>query len=219
MFLRRLTTNTVAKPSQDENPYDMTEARALNWLFINTPVPIPRVRRIVDCYIIMDYIPGKELSSVWTTLSTWKKIYIAFTLRRYLRRIHRIKSSPTTPPGPISTRGPLRCESPIFRMRSPRGPFNSYSDLATWFNERNITTWDQKPIPLDDPKRKNPFDDSQPLVLTHQDLNLHNIILGEDGQVWIIDWAWAGYYPPWFEYVTMKLQNKNLEQDGPEYGL
>ena len=53
------------------------------------------------------------------------------------------------------------------------------------------------------------FDDSAPLVFTHQDLNPRNIIVGEDGRLWLIDWAWAGYYPPWFEYVTMRRQAEN----------
>ncbi|KAJ2962731.1 hypothetical protein NUW54_g14321 [Trametes sanguinea] len=51
-----------------------------------------------------------------------------------------------------------------------------------------------------------PFDDSQPLVLTHGDLNLRNILVGEGGRLWLIDWGDAGFYPPWFEFVTTRLQ-------------
>jgi thiamine kinase-like enzyme len=68
---------------------------------------------------------------------------------------------------------------------------------------------DARKLPRDDPSRNDLFDDSEPLVLTHQDLNLRNIILGEDGRLWIIDWEWAGYYPPWFEYVAMWRQNED----------
>ncbi|KZT01880.1 uncharacterized protein LAESUDRAFT_763319 [Laetiporus sulphureus 93-53] len=73
---------------------------------------------------------------------------------------------------------------------------------------------DSNQVPEDDPSRKESFDDSSPLVLTHQDINPRNIIAGEDGRLWMIDWAWAGYYPPWFEYVAMQRQKKNEEYIG-----
>jgi hypothetical protein len=40
-------------------------------------------------------------------------------------------------------------------------------------------------VPEDHLSKKELFDDSTPLVLTHQDLNLRNIILGEDSRLWI----------------------------------
>lgn len=48
------------------------------------------------------------------------------------------------------------------------------------------------------------FDSSMPLVLCHLDLFPSNIILGDDGQVWFIDWEMAGFYPQWFEYAAMR---------------
>jgi len=50
------------------------------------------------------------------------------------------------------------------------------------------------------------FDDSQPLVLAHQDLNPRNFIVGDDSHMWLVDWAWAGFYLPWFEFVAMRRQ-------------
>lgn len=54
------------------------------------------------------------------------------------------------------------------------------------------------------PKEPMTFDSSMPLVLTHLDLFPSNIILGDDGRVWLIDWEFAGYYPQWFEYASMR---------------
>jgi hypothetical protein len=48
-----------------------------------------------------------------------------------------------------------------------------------------------------------PFDDTRPLVFTHGDLSMRNIIFGRDGRIWLVDWDWSGFYPPWFEYVSM----------------
>ncbi|KAI0628542.1 hypothetical protein C8Q77DRAFT_1146496 [Trametes polyzona] len=48
------------------------------------------------------------------------------------------------------------------------------------------------------------FDAEMPLVLTYLDLHPRNIILGDDGKVWIVDGEAAGYYPHWFEYATLR---------------
>jgi len=213
----RLTPDTVATASQDldEVAADASEANALDLLFAKTTIPVPRVCRVVkdewDFLIVMpvDYIPGPTLAHVWSTLSTWRKIRVALTLRRYVRQLRRLKASATTPPGPLSAQGARICESPIFgQVRSDRGPFATYSELSTLFNERHQVAMDCLKLPRDDPSRNDLFDNSEPLVLTHQDLNLRNVIVGEDGRLWIVDWAWAGYYPPWFEYVAMWRQNE-----------
>jgi aminoglycoside phosphotransferase len=212
----KLTPSTVAKASQDldEDAADASEANALDLLFAETTIPVPRVRRVVkrqwDFLIVMDYIPGPTLSHVWPTLSTRRKIRFAFTLRRYVRQLRRLKASATTPPGPPSAQGARICESPIFgQVQSHRGPFASYSELSAFFNKRHQMAMDAKKLPQDDPSRNDFFDNSEPLVLTHQDLNLRNVIVGEDGRLWVVDWAWAGYYPPWFEYVAMRRQNED----------
>ncbi|EDR10784.1 uncharacterized protein LACBIDRAFT_293285 [Laccaria bicolor S238N-H82] len=212
----KLTPGTVAKASQDldEDAADASEANVLDLLFAETTIPVPRIRRVVkrqwDFLMIMDYIPGPTLAHVWPTLSTWQKIHVAFTLRRYVRQLRCLKASATTPPGPLSAQGTRICESPIFgQVQSHRGPFASYSELSAFFNKRQQMAMNAEKLPRDDPSRDDLFDNSEPLVLTHQDLNLRNIIVGEDGRLWIIDWAWAGYYPPWFEYVAMKRQNED----------
>ena len=50
-----------------------------------------------------------------------------------------------------------------------------------------------------------PFDNSAPLVLTHGDRNLRNI-MGDDDRLWLVDWGWSGFYPPWFEDVATRIQ-------------
>lgn len=56
------------------------------------------------------------------------------------------------------------------------------------------------------------FDDSAPLVFNHQDLNMRNMIVGDDGRLWLIDFGLTGWYPRWFEYVAMKKLAKNEER-------
>ena len=108
----QLTPNTVAKGSQDMeiDASDASEANALSLVFVKTKIPVPRVRRVVRrtyCYlIVMDYVKGRTLAEVWTTFSVWKKIRVAFTRRRYVRQLRRLKASSATPPGPLSADGP-----------------------------------------------------------------------------------------------------------------
>ncbi|KAE9410749.1 hypothetical protein BT96DRAFT_237017 [Gymnopus androsaceus JB14] len=156
----------------------------------------------------MDYVKGRTIGQVWPTYSIWQKITVAFTLRRYLRQLHRLKTD-SSPPGPIGNE-PSECDSPIFSVRPPRGPFASYAELSDFFDERCKMGLDDNNVPYNDSSRTVRFDDlnSSPLVMTHQDLNPRNIIVSESGRIWIVDWEKVGYYPPWFEYVTMDGQMK-----------
>ncbi|KAI5994785.1 kinase-like domain-containing protein [Pisolithus albus] len=209
----KLTPTTAMKITHftQEDAIDCPEANAIRLVSSKTTIPVPRVHRVMkgrrDFLIVMDYIKGQTLAEVWPTFSEWRKFSIAFTLRCYVRQLRRLKASPTTPPGPLSEQGPQICESPVFgQVQSCRGPFASYSEFSTWFNERCKMGLDARRLPEDHPSRKKKFDDSEPMVLTHQDINLRNIILGDDGRLWLVDWEWSGYYPPWFEFVTTQRQ-------------
>ncbi|KAG6817246.1 hypothetical protein H0H87_011303 [Tephrocybe sp. NHM501043] len=214
--VRWVTPNTVLKTTGD--PYvgsetdhpipDSLEANALNLVFTHTTIPVPRVHRVIEkddfTYILMEYIHGQTLAAIWTSISIWKKLWIILTLRRYIRQLQHLKASPTTPPGAISPRGPRRSYSPVLSWRTKaRGPFPTITHLATQLNKLHLYQH-----PEGHPLRSDLFDQSEELVLCHQDLNLWNIILETDNTLWIIDWAWAGYYPPWFEYVAMENQNR-----------
>ncbi|KAG5732289.1 hypothetical protein E4T56_gene11349 [Termitomyces sp. T112] len=223
-YVRHLTPKTIAKPSHitDDDLDEAAEANALNLVFAKSTIPVPRVRRVVKTsesfLIIMDYIPGRSLAEVWPTLSIWQKIGMAWTLRHYIHQLRHLEAPSTTPPGPISVNGPRICQSPLFgQVRPTRGSFASYAaDLSYFFNKCHKKASDRKNIPLDDPLRADKFDDSEALVLTHHDLNLRNMILGEDGRLWIVDWGWSGYYPRWFEYIAMWEQNQREEISGTD---
>ncbi|KAF5314280.1 hypothetical protein D9619_011843 [Psilocybe cf. subviscida] len=197
-------TRTAMKWAQDmdleEDPTEASEAIVLNLLIAKTKIPVPRARRLVtyemDNVIVMDYIKGQTLDKIWLTMSVWKEIRIAFILRRYIRQLHRLEAPPGAPPGPLSSDAtkPRKCDcSSIFGdVKSCREPFASYAEFSTFWNDRHRIGLNDREIPTDDPLRKELFDDTSPLVLSHMDLNPCNMILGEDGRLWIIDWAWAG---------------------------
>ena len=81
----RITERTIVKSAQDfeEDVEEPSEALALNMVFLNTTIPVPRVRRVVKGQyaniIVMDYIPGRQLSEVWPSLSFLGRLRIAIT--------------------------------------------------------------------------------------------------------------------------------------------
>jgi thiamine kinase-like enzyme len=158
----------------------------------------------------MDYIPGRQLSVVWPNMSQEQKDTVARTLKEYIRQLRQVDIPQRLRPGPVGYDGASRqCESPVFgQVKERRGPFASYGELETFFNSRKAAVlrqekWSHLSIPE--------FDTSYPLVLTHQDLNPRNIIVGDDGKLWIVDWGWAGFYPEWWESIAMECQARNEE--------
>ncbi|KAH9830527.1 kinase-like domain-containing protein [Rhodofomes roseus] len=221
----RVTDTLVAKYCHDieENVTEPSEALTLDLVFRYTTIPVPRVRRIISLetngakYILMDRIPGRQLSSVWQEMSLQERLRIVFTLHDYVRQLQAIRHPRSAIPGPLAPGNEAReCTSPVWgRLIEERGPFSSYNDFSAWFDQAQrvaidaLKNW-QIPANLRSTSFKQIMG-SSPLVLCHQDLHMRNIIFGDDGRLWVIDWGDAGFYPPWFEYLSMKLQSENEE--------
>ncbi|KDQ18693.1 hypothetical protein BOTBODRAFT_154660 [Botryobasidium botryosum FD-172 SS1] len=171
----------------------------------HTTIPTPHIRRKIDhdgkVIILMEYIEGKQLSECWPSLSFWSRLRIVFTLRQYVRQLRRIRTPYSSIPGPPG-KTPLKCTGPAYFGFRPIGPFPDYASLSRFFN---------KLARCSEPPASESFDDSRPLVLTHNDLSMRNVIIGVDGAVWLIDWGWAGFYPEWFEYISTRFAAENDE--------
>jgi len=216
--ITRITEHTVVKGAQDidEDVPVPSEVLALQMVREQTSIPVPRVIRVFtkgySTWIAMEHIPGDQLSAVWPTLSFFGRLRVAFTLRRYVRQLRAICDPRSAVPGPLGkTPADVRtCQSPLFgTIIETRGPFASYPELSAFFNDRLVRAMENNGGNHNTPMET--FDDSKPLVLTHQDINMRNVIVGDDGRLWLLDWAWAGFYPRWFEFVAMKRQAGNEE--------
>ncbi|KAK0465688.1 hypothetical protein IW261DRAFT_1346994, partial [Armillaria novae-zelandiae] len=102
-------------------------------------------------------------------------------------------------PGPLGDT-PQPCTGRFFTGPGA-GPFRSYAHMAAWYRNRLLVMQIFGPLTAQAKKADSYFDDSRPLVFTHQDLHMRNLMLGKDGQLWMIDWADAGFYPEWFEVL------------------
>ena len=209
----RITKDTVVKMDRRTLNGASTEALTLDMVARHTSIPVPRVRRVVpmspdleELAIIMDYIPGRQLVHVWPTMSFWAKLRVAFILRGYVRQLRAIRHPRSHVPGPIAPGDKayrIMCPMMMGQMSVPRPPCPTYADLSAWFKNRYTLSVKEEPQ-LHVGLPPEPFDDSQPLVLTHCDLNMRNILIGDDGKVYLLDWALSGFYPPWFEYVNWR---------------
>ncbi|KAI9065497.1 hypothetical protein FKP32DRAFT_1567912 [Trametes sanguinea] len=225
--VKRWSEGTVLKmsyaPGEDE---DVPEALAMNIVFHHTLIPVPRVRRVLQdpknpwngC-IWMDYIRAHQLKFVWPTLSIFGKLRIAFVLCRYIRQLRAIRHPCSAVPGPLgSGLEGRKGYCPLYgELVDTRGPFSSYAEFSTFWNDRHAMSHRLRRRAMPEAANsvaREPFDDSEPLVLTHNDLNFRNILIGDDGCVWLIDWAFSGFYPPWFEFVSTRIQ----QRDGSDWG-
>jgi serine/threonine protein kinase len=207
------------------------EISALRLVSEHTDVPVPRIWRTFQdesgiWWVAMEYIPGTPLLYHWPTMSWFSRVKTAFAVRSYIRQLRQLRSPLFTRPGSLSELSfkELAADgggspSPLWGSLEYRGPFESSAHLGAFLNQRNdigLRIHGQGALKFGIPLDAR-FADSEKLVFTHQDLNLRNLLLGEDGRIWMIDFDSAGLWPEWFEFVAMRLQNRPLGfHDSPE---
>jgi len=190
----RICSDTVVKVAAISRygTQECPEANCMNFVRKHTSIPVPAVRRTVEhdgeALILMEYVEGQQLAECWVEMSIWQKISVACTLRRYFNSLRALESSIPGPPGTE----PLDCETLIFGEDIIAGPFEKFDDLAKHFLVRR--------------KNLSPLFKSRSLVFSHNDLSTRNVLIGTDGKVWLLDWQFGGFYPPWFDPISMWLQ-------------
>ncbi|KAJ7246537.1 kinase-like domain-containing protein [Mycena haematopus] len=203
----RFTSDSIVKSFF---AYQGFEPCTMEIVSTHTSIPVPKILRHVSwrgkVWTFMEYIDGIDLREAWGSLALWKKLWVAWTLRCYVRQLRNVTLARPEVPGPIDwSKTAVKCVGHYFTTIGA-GPFNSYSELTAWFTSKyRITVGLEnhyQPGRTPDPK-PYVFDDSMPLVLTHGDISLTNVRIGRDGTVWLLDWGFSGVYPEWFEYAGM----------------
>lgn len=200
-----LPTDVIVKRSKAmSSRYRCNEAMTVEFIRRTTTIPVPRVLQVTlgkldngdrnYTYFAMEYIKGHTLEKCWPHLNIFKKVCIAWTLRGYVRQLRRLRRSF---PGPIDNT--VQFEGGFF-SQSGSGPFATHEELIAYYNRRLEISKERRRCPPDTPR----FEMSGPLVFTHQDLCLRNLLLGDDGLLYVLDWEWAGFYPEWLEFAGLK---------------
>lgn len=212
-ILFRLGDNKIVRLSQDlvlkaGSSVLLCEAEVLRLIAVKLPcLRVPRVHRSFQVedsskyfgtmgYIVMDYIPGRPLNECWDSLADEARVDIVIQVAQMIRNM---QSTMLSRPGPISD-VPVPSRGQLFTVYSA-GPFEGGREMEDWFNHKLKMCQHYKRAPQDLP----PFKFTH-FVLTHQDISPRNLILDSSGQVWMVDWADAGAYPPAFESAALEYQ-------------
>lgn len=196
----------------DTQPGQQREVLNMRFVLEHTTIPTPNIYSVVpfpdfkhDAYLVMDYVHGQRLDSAWPRLSIWAKLRVAWILRSYIRQLRRIKHPRSSIPGPLGS-GPRRFPEGALDSLHDLGPFSDAAELTTFLNARS-----RRMHGVEIPRE---YEEFERLVFTHADLNMRNIILDDEGRVWLIDWDWSGFYPQSWEFTSMAAQAETHPQ-GP----
>ncbi|EFE44535.1 hypothetical protein TRV_00671 [Trichophyton verrucosum HKI 0517] len=181
----------------------LTEAATMQFVAENTSIPVPKVHCAFvhkgRAYIVMERIRSPSISS-----NIQPEIFSQ--LKDILQELRALKPPPGT--GVHSFAGGSLYDSRIARCQPRFGPFKTIHDFHYWLR-------DGFEPPEDRPKQIEPdeWEDLKEMVemqdgpwpepvFTHGDLNPSNILVREGKVVGIIDWEFAGWYPPYWEYTA-----------------
>ena len=174
-------------------------------------LPVPRVHRTFTAdvpgaeegelmeaqFIVMDYIPGPTVKECWNSLEVDQRQSVAGQVASMIEKMQ--STALKLPPGPVGWTGSQKFVGPWF-TEDGTGPFASLQGLEDWCNHKIDVGVQYEHLEQDAPRFK-----FRSLVLTHQDIAPQNLVLDAQGKVWMIDWAFAGIYPPGFEQAVLEV--------------
>ena len=167
-------------------------------------IRVPRFVRLIRyedmVFTIMERIEGHTLEDAWPSLGWCTSYHLALQLRQFILNMRSVTS---TTAGSLATGD---CRSfwldDFFRLPAGAAPKDISAFLSFWIDFISIRQELKKGshhLPLREPSGLQP----NKLVFTHHDLAPRNVMLDTLGQMWLLDWDFAGFYPPYFEYASM----------------
>ncbi|KAI1254016.1 hypothetical protein MGN70_004411 [Eutypa lata] len=171
-------------------------------------------------YIIMEYIVGKRLDTIWPQLDPPEKNRISDHLRGYFDTLRSLPS-----PGYFGCIGKRPFEDSMF-WTAPEsnieeglinGPFDSEEQLNNALVEKHIynsslrqkTQFYSRVLPM-------VLQGHKP-VFTHGDFQKKNVVIAENGTPVLIDWETAGWFPEYWEYALSMFACGAWEDDWHAY--
>ncbi|KAI9785386.1 MAG: hypothetical protein M1839_000405 [Geoglossum umbratile] len=174
-----------------------SEAETMRFATANTTIRIPKVHLSFNVpelsyfgtigYIVMDYIEGVCLESCWGNLDLRKRQDVVKQVSEIIQQLQSVQLD--------------RLGQGRWFTDYSAGPFASRQEIENWFNHKLTICKETENARRDIPSFNFPT-----FVLTHQDISPRNLILDPSGQIWLIDWAFSGAYPPRFEAATLTDQ-------------
>lgn len=153
----------------------------------------------------MDYVPGLTVEECWDNLDSARQQSIAAQVATIIETMQRAPLD--LPPEPIGGTEGYKFEGPWFTDYGA-GLFATLQELKDWCNHKIDVCIQFKQLPEDAPRFT-----FRSVVFTHQDIALRNLIIDVQDEVWLVDWAFAGAYPPGFEQALLPTQSTRVFAD------
>lgn len=190
-------------------------------------------------FLYLELVKGQSLLAIWESLESADKVSICNQLRGIISQYRRLERKPASPASRWLNRvmqatrscfgwqprhaqtallsnisgGPLRDIMFEDAGSYPAGPFATVKSFHDFFARLTITR------SLRDASTENPRDelkdlqgltDDVPVVFTHADLDVSNILISSPGDgppriVAIIDWHQSGWYPEPWEWLKARM--------------
>lgn len=195
------------------------EGNALLFIEKHLSIPTPRLyamyRDKEQLFLVMQFMPGKDLKSSWPSLSEGEKVSISGQLRNIWDSM---RSLPSPDLYCNITKGPLPFRFFLCPDRNPNitGPFDTAKEFAlalalqserNWaYNNRRgwISEFFARHLPTALKDNRS--------TLSHSDIHRQNILVdeisakGDEGRKFVVtailDWEAAGWYPRYWEYAS-----------------
>lgn len=147
-------------------------------------------------YFVMEYINGISMSSYLENAKPTEQEAAVHSIVKALDHLTNIPVPDRQGPGPLSNgppRGYLWSDGGIISS------FNTIPELENWLNQLLESYQPNEKMEYFDFKKEK-------LVMCHTDLAPRNILRTAGGQIAILDWGFAGFYPPIFEIYAFRTR-------------
>lgn len=195
-----------------KGPCDPPEIEAMQYIASQTTIPVPRIYAVhtekLAIYIEMAYIPGDALSTVWDGLSSDDRNTIFADIKKYVSCLREL-------PPPQQDVVCSASRNPAYDCRIGFQFFGPLThDEFHSLTRQHLRMEDVKAGVLG-PEVAATHTGRYQTCFAHADLAPRNIIVRHGRVAAIIDWAFAGWYPEYWEFT--KANYNYFSEDWEEY--
>ncbi|KAK4153918.1 kinase-like domain protein [Chaetomidium leptoderma] len=196
-----------------KGPCDPPEVEAMRYVASHTTIPVPRLYAVhIEenglIYIEMAYVPGDTLEQAWNGLSTDQRDTIFADIKQHMSSLRALQ-----PPAQDIVSSAL--QNPAYDLRIGArffGPMNHAEFHSTVRGRLRM-----EDVPLLGPEVDKVHTARYQTHFTHADLAPRNIIVRHGRVAAIIDWAFSGWYPEYWEFTKAHYNYFPGQEDWEEY--
>ncbi|KAK4145737.1 uncharacterized protein C8A04DRAFT_10339, partial [Dichotomopilus funicola] len=169
-------------------------------------IPVPIIKKVIPCEtgfeLIQTRIHGQDLMDVWPSIGLFQTIHIALQLRWIVRRMRSVTRSTAGSLGTGICRS-FFLDNDAYGIPNHASPTMTSYIVNFWHNHKSFRKEASKTAEEHRESCPEPTTPEE-LAFTHHDLVPRNIMIeNKTEKLWVVDWDFAGFYPPCFEHAAM----------------